>query len=75
MQARLEEITRLTLIRSRRASAARLEARAVQIEKKDVCILGQNAASLRVDAIIARWEADTIERDGKLPDAYLDILP
>lgn len=58
-----------SLIRSRRKRAEELEKRA---DVGGGFLLSPEA--LRAEAIIARWEADTLERDGTLPDDYLDAL-
>lgn len=62
------EITRVTLINSRRRMADSLEKKAA---------LGGDLRSpeaLRLEAAICRAEAYCLERDGKLPDGYLDTF-
>jgi len=68
------EIARRTIVTQRRAAAASLEARAEKFASGDYFAIGVSKETLLADAAIARWEADTLERDGKLPDEYLALL-
>jgi hypothetical protein len=65
------DIFRQTMITQRRKTADRLREKAAAMGAGEVYFLGQTQASVLCDAAIAQWEADTLERDGELPDDYM----
>ena len=62
------ETIKATVIASRRRHAAEMMKQAEAARGTEKYIW------LRFEAFIAKWEADTLEREGKLPDEYMELL-
>ncbi len=69
----LGEITKKNTVLWLRAKSRRLEERAARVApgKKWPNL---SKEQMLADAAIAAWEADTIERDGHLPEEYVALL-